>query len=263
MSESTRADDPRYRLAPVAGIFRERPAAIALRRYVDAVWTNEVRVPSVLEVVPDGCIDIYWSGERLHVAGPNTRVVTSTVRHAARFIGVRFRPGVGARWLDISALEILNRHPPLEELVGRQSIEQVSEKLALADDAVSAAAILEQWVLRRTQKAPADFAHRVVAVATRETPPARSRMRALMKEFGCSERTLRRKCEEAFGYGPKTLERILRFQRFLRRLQASRTSLSALAIESGYADQAHLAREARKLAGRSPTGIIKALQDPG
>jgi AraC-like DNA-binding protein len=260
MTQPIGADDPRHRLAPVAGIFHERLAAVALRRHVDAVWTNEIPVPSVLEVVPDGCIDIYWSGEHLHVAGPNTHVVSCIVPRAAVFVGVRFRPGIGARWLGVSALEIVNRHPALEDILGRDAIDQVSEKLYLARDASSAASILEQWVWRRTGKASPDdpLARRVVAVTTRE---GRGLVGDLIGELGCSERTLRRRCEEAFGYGPKTLERILRFQRFLRRLQASRRApLSALAIETGYADQAHLAREARKLAGQSPTAIIKALQ---
>jgi AraC-like DNA-binding protein len=282
MSQSLGPDDCRHRLATVAGIFRERLPVVALRRHVDAVWTNEIPVPSVLEVVPDGCIDIYWSGERLYVAGPNTHIVDCIVPRAAVFVGVRFRPGIGARWLGVSALDLVNRHPALEDIVGRDAIEQVSEKLHLAGDASSAANTLERWVWRRTGTASADdpLARRVVAVARGEAPPRRSPRSPggsehsgpehggsgrrlvgdLIGEFGCSERTLRRRCEEAFGYGPKTLERILRFQRFLRRLQASRPSLSALAIEAGYADQAHLAREARKLAGQSPTGIIKALQ---
>ena len=76
-------------------------------------------------------------------------------------------------------------------------------------------------------------------------------VRGLIDEFGWSERTLRRRCRSAFGYGPKTLERILRFQSFLRLLSSGRAPLSVLAIEAGYADQAHLTREVRRLSGKA------------
>ena len=47
------------------------PAAV-LSRHVDRVWINELRGPTALDVVPDGCIDIYWTGGGLQIAGPNT-----------------------------------------------------------------------------------------------------------------------------------------------------------------------------------------------
>jgi AraC-like DNA-binding protein len=67
-----------------------------------------------------------------------------------------------------------------------------------------------------------------------------------------SERHLRRRCEVAVGYGPKTLDRVLRFQRFRRLREHRVASLAQLAFESGYADQAHLTREYRRLAGTTP-----------
>ena len=67
-----------------------------------------------------------------------------------------------------------------------------------------------------------------------------------------SERQLRRRCEVAIGYGPKTLDRVLRFQRFRCLRDRRAASLAQLAFESGYADQAHLTREYLRLAGTTP-----------
>lgn len=78
----------------------------------------------------------------------------------------------------------------------------------------------------------------------------------LMSTLSMSERTLRRRFHSAFGYGPKTLDRILRFQRYLditRRDAGSSAARRALA--AGYADQAHLVRECRRLALRTPGEI--------
>ncbi len=56
-------------------------------------------------------------------------------------------------------------------------------------------------------------------------------------ELGVSARQLRRWCNAAAGYGPKTLQRVPRFRRFLARLDAGADDLSRLAHEAGYADQ--------------------------
>jgi AraC-like DNA-binding protein len=54
------------------------------------------------------------------------------------------------------------------------------------------------------------------------------------------------------------LERVLRFQR-ARRLARDNGSLATVAALAGYADQAHLTREARRLAGRTPSDLFKTV----
>src|SRR5439155_13182727 len=76
------------------------------------------------------------------------------------------------------------------------------------------------------------------------------RLDQLAAHAGLSERTLRRRCLDAFGYGFKTLDRVLRFQRFFR--LASRPenhNLADMAARAGYADQAHMTREVRRMSG--------------
>ena len=82
----------------------------------------------------------------------------------------------------------------------------------------------------------------------------------LSRQLGMSDRSLRRRCHEAFGYGPKTLHRILRFQRYLQ-MAESRTDAAAadLAMDAGYADQPHLIRETRELAGLTPRELVAQL----
>ena len=77
---------------------------------------------------------------------------------------------------------------------------------------------------------------------------------ALADELGLSERQLRRRFHAAAGYGPKTLQRVLRFRRFLA---GPRDDLARAALEAGYADQPHLAREVAKLAGTTPSRLIR------
>jgi AraC-like DNA-binding protein len=67
--------------------------------------------------------------------------------------------------------------------------------------------------------------------------------------------------QAAVGYGPKTLNRILRFQRLLALAARSDDSLADLALGAGYADQAHMTAECTRLAGAPPTAVL-GMQEP-
>jgi len=58
------------------------------------------------------------------------------------------------------------------------------------------------------------------------------------------------------------LERVLRFQR-ARRIARGTTSLALVAALAGYADQAHLSRECRGLAGTTPSDLFKTVRLSG
>jgi AraC-like DNA-binding protein len=68
--------------------------------------------------------------------------------------------------------------------------------------------------------------------------------------LGLSERTLHRRCVDTFGYGFKTLDRVLRFQRFFRSAaRPENHNLADMAASAGYADQAHMTREVQRMSG--------------
>jgi AraC-like DNA-binding protein len=110
------------------------------------------------------------------------------------------------------------------------------------------------------------------AVATLARQPA-ARVEEVSRLSRLSGRQLQRRFEATVGYGPKTLQRILRFQRWLRLVeqkeqkeQAGRAGemgpalggpgLAQSAVLAGYADQAHLTREVTRLAGVSPRALL-------
>jgi transcriptional regulator GlxA family with amidase domain len=74
---------------------------------------------------------------------------------------------------------------------------------------------------------------------------------------------MRRRFAQSVGYGPKTLQRVLRMQRVLWLARANTRampSLARLALAAGYADQAHMTRELAGLTGLTPHQL---LLDPG
>ena len=103
-------------------------------------------------------------------------------------------------------------------------------------------------------------------VAASLTDDPSRRVESLRRELDLSERRLLRRCTVAFGYGPATLRRILRLQRFLELAGETHTDgkvpgLAELAQRAGYADQQHLARDARAIARATPTELAAERRD--
>jgi transcriptional regulator GlxA family with amidase domain len=80
---------------------------------------------------------------------------------------------------------------------------------------------------------------------------------ALAAHLALSPRQLHRRCTAELGTGPKRFARTMRLQRLLA-LRATRPGigLGRLAADAGYADQAHLAHECARLAGRTPGALL-------
>jgi AraC-like DNA-binding protein len=218
----------------------------ALADRVVCTWVNpatQARRP----VLPDACMDIVWDGARLIVAGPDTGPAESAPD--VTFVGLRFQPGAAPGFLRSSADELRDRRVPLGEFWGRGA-DELAERIA--DSPHLARVLLGRAVRARLARAtPVDP---LVAAAMRELAAGEAGAEAigdLAERLGADERTLRRRCSQALGYGPKTLARILRFRRALR-LGRAGLPLAAVAASAGYADQAHLSRECRRLAGATP-----------
>ena len=79
---------------------------------------------------------------------------------------------------------------------------------------------------------------------------------AVAAELSLSERQLHRRSIDAFGYGPKTLARILRLDRALTLVRAG-TAAAEAAATAGYADQPHMAREVRALSGVPLSRVVR------
>ncbi|HKT02169.1 MAG TPA: helix-turn-helix domain-containing protein, partial [Rugosimonospora sp.] len=79
---------------------------------------------------------------------------------------------------------------------------------------------------------------------------------AAASTVGWAPRRLHRWCEDAFGYGPKTLARILRLHRALDLAHAGEAPALVAAV-AGYADQAHLSREVKALSGVTLGALLR------
>jgi AraC-like DNA-binding protein len=195
------------------------------------------------------------------VAGPDITASLPALTPGSTVLGLRFRPGAAANWLGLPLSEIVGRQVDLRELWGRRARDLGN---GIGDAATPSEGLAQlQTGLARLAAAieppPRDMAMVFHSLGANIGEDG-SGVTHLRHRLELSERTLRRRCCRFFGYGPKTLERILRFQRFLQLARAApKTGLSVLAIEAGYADQAHLSREVRSLSGLSPRLMARQL----
>jgi AraC-like DNA-binding protein len=87
----------------------------------------------------------------------------------------------------------------------------------------------------------------------------RVRVRDLAAEIGCSRRHLHAKFREQVGLSPKKVARLIRFQAVRRRIERQPVRWAEIAFDAGYADQAHLSRDFRDLAGTTPGDFVSRL----
>ncbi|MGW7574292.1 helix-turn-helix domain-containing protein [Streptomyces sp. NPDC054765] len=241
----------------VSGGYRERASGPA-----GAVLWTRTTPPSGRPVLPDGCTDLIWSEDRLLVAGPDTGpylpeggVPGALPWGGTRIVGLRLAPGQGPAVFGVPAHELRNQRVPLADLWPAGRVRALAGRLAAAGAASGGGGVgrvLAETAAGRLQDAAAGGRTAAVAAALARGRPVAEVARAV----ALSERGLHRLSLDAFGYGPKTLARVLRFVRALG-MARSGMPYAQVAVCAGYADQSHLAREVKSLAG-VPMGVLLA-----
>ncbi|MET9390630.1 helix-turn-helix domain-containing protein [Streptomyces sp. NPDC006624] len=213
------------------------------------VWSNTPERSGAGRVLPDGCMDLLWHDGRLLVAGPDTRAYR-TDGEPGPWWGLRFYPGTAPALLGVPAHELRDRRVELTDLWPAARVRRLADAVHAAPDPESG---LEELALRRAaDTAPPDpLLRRIVTALDAGRPVA-----ATADRLGLGARQLHRRSLAAFGYGPKTLARILRLRRALA-LARDGVPFAETAARAGYADQAHLARDVKEFAGL-PLGELLA-----
>jgi AraC-like DNA-binding protein len=244
----------RYRYRNFPPGYAEWPAPAALRNSVACLWTRVITEDTerTALVLPDGCSDLIWEqGRGAFVAGPDTGPVTTSMAAGRVIVGVRFRPSAGGPALGVPLSELRDQRVDLADLRPADA-----RRLSAAlDPATAVSRALDVTATLVADGAPDP----AVTWAARLLRDPATRAEDVAAEVGLSLRQLRRRCHAVVGYGPKTLQRVLRFRRFVARIDAhpDALDLATIAAEAGYADQAHLTRECARLAGLTPAALVR------
>ncbi|MFG2078645.1 DUF6597 domain-containing transcriptional factor [Nonomuraea maritima] len=255
-------------------MYVERPATPDLTRRVACEWVRTSSAAATALVVPDGCVDLIWGPEGLFVAGPDTGPMPASVGAGDALAGIRFRPGAAGGFFGVPLHELRDQRVALADLPGILDPGVLDLDLGTGADRddvhgdvrggdcgevhgdVQARLAAMRAAVRRRLVAGADALDPAAPAVAAGLRAGRS-IAQVASNLGFSERHLHRRCVAAFGYAPKTLQRVLRFQHALRLARAG-VPLAEVAVTAGYADQAHLAHDVRRLSG----GPIRRLLSP-
>jgi AraC-like DNA-binding protein len=221
---------------------------------VECLWVNTIPAGGPAgdrRILPDGRMDLVWIPELgVLVAGPQSRHTLRPVGAPLLAVGARFHPGAAPELLRLPAWELLDRHAPLDAL--RPALAApLDARLAGARDPLAA---LEQELLRALDGLGEP--DRLVRAAAALLGGGSLGVADAAARVYLSERQLQRRFVERVGYGPKVFQRVVRFQRAVRQLRREGVGLAGAAASAGYADQAHLTRESRRLSGLTPRELV-------
>lgn len=229
-------------LVPAIAGYAEQSDRPVRRREGPVAW-----VPVILSFGPS--LHVGGARHTTFAAGMHDRAAATEFTGAQRGIELRLTPLGAYRLLGVPPGEFANQAIELPVL------DRVAARAADAPDWAGRFDAVEAALLRRAADGPAPdpavaWAWRALCRSGGAVPVG-----ALAREIGWSRRHFAARFRHQVGLAPKAVARVLRFERATRALRAGAPA-ATVAATCGYADQSHLVREFRALAGCTPTGFL-------
>jgi len=184
-------------------------------------------------------------------AGLNVGPVHIESDGGAECVQVDFTPLGAYRFFGGAVVDLAARMVDIGDVLGIEG-RRLHERLGATQSWQRRFDLLEDFVLRRAGHVPSSeiaFAYRRLALSS-----GGARIATLASEIGWSRKHLVDRFRSELGLSPKSVARLIRFHSACRLAQTEATQgWAGIAAESGYSDQAHLAREFAALAGEPPT----------
>lgn len=158
------------------------------------------------------------------------------------------RAGAAQALLGCDADEIAGRHVALGDIWNAREIDRLHAQLNEAEAASTRIGLLQSALLARLGAVRA--MHPAIAQALQSLDEGEA-VRAAVAGSGCSHRHFIARFRAATGLAPKEYARVRRLRRALHGLAQGRRA-GDIALDAGYADQAHLQREFRSMCGMTP-----------
>jgi AraC-like DNA-binding protein len=187
------------------------------------------------------------------VGGLSDRPLMTEFVGAAGGVQVDLTPLGARRCLALPMDELTNRVVTLEDVLG-QAAPLLAEQLYEAPGWPQRFALLDAALVRRVASGPAPAPEVAWTFQRLAEAGGRPPIGPLAAEVGWSRRHLAARWRRDVGMGPKAVARVLRFERALQLLREGR-ALADVAYDCGYADQSHLNRDFRALAGGTPREV--------
>ena len=217
-----------------------------------------------LVITLDEPLGVAWPGGPVDkydalVGGLHSRAVHIGQTPSRAGVQVSLTPPAARALLGLPPGALASTVAGLDEVLGRPARE-LTEQLREAPSWETRFDLLEALLLRRLDRSRPGAVRPELGWAWQRLCGASGSVavQELATEVGWSRRHLTDRFTSEFGLPPKVAARVLRFERVTGRLRRQpRLRLAELSAAAGYADQAHLTREFRAIAGCSPRQWIR------
>lgn len=223
--------------------------------------------------------------ERQHTLLPDTSLVACfrldgmAIRHEAGILPAAFLSGLQNRartltrmagscvllttFTDVGAAaflrepldQLFNTIMPLGNLLQRPQLQEVHEQLVDARDHARRKEILERFLLGQLRSEAPDSVATAAAARIKERHGV-VRMEELARDAGLSLSALERRFRKMVGASPRKFASIVRLRHVLR-LRNGAGTLTEIAYQAGYSDQAHFVKDFRNFTGLAPQSFFQ------
>jgi AraC-like DNA-binding protein len=245
--------------------------ASALQSFVKCFWTLEDKSagePVKQRVVPDGCMEmIFHCGDlykqyfedgssivqpRSFIFGQITTYIEIAPTGISEIVAARFLPEGLLPFLQIPITELENKAVAIADVFGEKG-KQLEEKVITAQDNQKRIRLIEEFLLSRLSDPGMIDNITQACVETIFRTQGQLGVVELADTMNINRRNMERRFTSAVGLSPKQLSRVVRLQATLKMLEQKKySSLTSLAYENGYYDQAHFIKDFREFTGMSP-----------
>lgn len=235
-------------------------------------WILEV--PGDLEapkqrVIPDGCIEMCFilgddvkrfTSENEFIIQPRAMVFGQITKPYfvqptgyVNTFAVRFYPYGFANLIKKPISELADKETPLTDLFGEELAKDLEHQITEVSSTEERIAIIETFLLDQlADQSVIDTIVKSTIEALSETRGSAS-INAILKDDLSVRRQLERKFSKQIGLSPKQLGKIIRLQSALKMiLNGQGETLTQVAYESEYYDQAHFTKDFKEFTGVNP-----------
>ncbi|HMR84613.1 MAG TPA: helix-turn-helix domain-containing protein [Niabella sp.] len=247
-----------------------------LNSLVKCYWTLEVPPmpdPPKQRIVPDGCMEMIfilgddikrYTSENEFIIQPRAVVIGQITEpfiiQPTGYVycfAVRFYPYGFANFIDTPLKNLENKETPIAQLFKETTALELEQKIIQTADTQQRIKLIEAFLLNRlNEKTTIDNIVQSTIDALFATSGSLP-INAILKENLSKRRQLERKFLKQIGISPKQLGRVIRLQTALKMLlNQKKETLTRIAYESEYYDQAHFIKDFRELTGNNPAAFL-------
>lgn len=257
--------------------FKPHPDLASL---ISCYWILEVPAEADKEkqrIVPDGCIEMafilgddikrYTSGNDF-IIQPRAMILGQTIEPFyieptgyVNTFAIRFYPYGFTNFVSVPIKDLANKETPIELLFGEKVSKELERKIIQGTDVKQRIKIIEHFLLDKlSEQSTIDKIVRSTIDALLSTNGSVS-ISTILKGDLSKRRQLERKFALQIGISPKQLGKVIRLQTALRMLlNKKRKTLTSIAYESEYYDQAHFIKDFKEFTGTSPKTFLEDKQ---